>query len=378
MVVIAPRGVVLSLTSTHPRAVTEKTAYWPALDGLRGLAVLLVVADHTGLVGEWANAGYAGVIVFFVLSGFLITHLRIHSTVQGRGRLLEFYASRMVRLWPALLVLSAVVSVIWLAQGRSASSMGIQVLLADFYLEDFFHGRHTGEVLAHTWSLSVEEQFYLLWPFALPFVLRLSHRGRTIALGAAIVASGLIHVGLVLVGAGNQAYASLPANAYALLAGCALALLPLPALRHWAWPVAGLVALAAALFVFPVLPLGDYLAPVGVVGAACVLVVALRWGNVVFASRPARYLGRISYSLYLWHWPLLFLTGTLGQPVAGGLVALGSLLVAAASTHGLEEPLRRAWRRRRAARAAGSAAVGAPNGAEPLLDTARPAGPLAP
>ena len=317
---------------------SEKRSYWPAIDGLRGIAVLLVVVSHTGLISDETNAGYAGVLVFFVLSGFLITTLLWQSATEGRGHLLTFYATRAVRLWPALLLLTVVVSIIWLALGRSASSIGQQAFYADLYLENLVHGRHDGQVLAHTWSLSVEEQFYLLWPFVLPAVLRLSTRGRGLALGSAVVASCIAHAALVLIGAGNQAYASLPANAYALLVGCGLALLPVPQLAG-RWSVAaGTAALALSLFVVPGLPMGDYLAPLAVVGSAALLVLALRAGDPVFGSRPARYLGRVSYSWYLWHWSLMDLSNTLGHPVAGSLVAVASLGVAAASTHLVEEP----------------------------------------
>ena len=338
--------------------MTGKRPYWPALDGLRGLAVLLVVLSHIGLVSEKANAGYDGVVIFFVLSGFLITSVLRTSALEGRGHLLAFYATRAVRLWPALLLLTVVVSAIWLVQGGSPAAIGIQALLAMSYLENFFHGQHPGIVLSHTWSLCVEEQFYLLWPFVLPFVLRLQTRGRAAVIAAGILASGFIHAVLVLAGAGNQAYASLPSNAFALLAGCALAVLPLPGLARWWWTAAGVAGLALSLFVVPSLPMGDYLSPLTVVGSAALLVVSLRSGDALFGSRPFRYLGRVSYSWYLWHWPLMWFTGTLGHPVAGSLVALGSLGVAAASTHRLEEPLRRAWRRRlaagREARLAGS------------------------
>jgi peptidoglycan/LPS O-acetylase OafA/YrhL len=332
--------------------------YWPALDGLRGLAVLLVVLSHVGLLGEQANAGYAGVVIFFVLSGFLITTLLRTSVLEGRGHLLAFYATRAVRLWPALLLLIVVVSAVWLAQGRAPGAMGTQAALAAFYLENFFHGRHPGLVLAHTWSLSVEEQFYLLWPFVLPAVLRLGTRMRALVIIGGVAASALIHAALVLLGAGNQAYASLPSNAFALLAGCGLALLPLPSLARWWWTAVGVGGLAVSLFALPGLPMGDYLAPFGVVAGAALLVVRLRSGDALFGSRPARYLGRVSYAWYLWHWPLLLFTATMGHPLAGSAVALGSLGVAAASTHLLEEPVRRAFRRRLAARRAARTAAG--------------------
>jgi peptidoglycan/LPS O-acetylase OafA/YrhL len=304
------------------------------------------------------------VTVFFVLSGFLITNLLLTSTVEGRAHLPEFYATRAVRLLPALLLLLVGAGSLWLLQGRSASSLTEQSLLAVLYLEDFFHGRHDGDLFVHTWSLSVEEQFYLLWPFALPILLRAGVRGRLAVLSAAILGSLLLRLAMVLLGAGNQAFASLPSNGYALLLGCALALLPVPALRSYWWAMAGTAVLLWGFFGAPGLPFGGRLAPVVVATAAGLLVLSLLGGHPLYGWRPLRYLGRVSYAWYLWHWPLLLLTGTLNDPPRGVLVALLALGVAVASTHLVEEPLRRAWRRRLRRRKAAVAGAADPAAGE--------------
>lgn len=337
--------------------------YWPALDGLRGLAVLLVVVSHVGLLPEWSNAGYDGVVVFFVLSGFLITTLLTTSALEGRGHLPQFYATRAVRLWPALLLTTLVVSVVWLASTDLPPRWGSRRCWPSRTWRTFPRpspGCRASAHLVPVGGRAVLPAVALRTALRAPAGVGCGARTwtRAVLLGLGIVASGVVHAALVLAGAANQAYASLPSNALALLAGCAIALLPLPR-RVGPWSTeTGVLGLVLALSVVPRLTAGDYLSPLLVVASACLMVVGLRQGAVGFRSAPARYLGRVSYSWYLWHWPLLWFSGTLGKPLSGSVVALCALGVAAVSTHLLEEPLRRAWRRRLAARIARGATTG--------------------
>jgi peptidoglycan/LPS O-acetylase OafA/YrhL len=198
--------------SSSPRAHTA-FSYRPGLDGVRALAVLAVILYH-GKV-SWAHGGFLGVDVFFVLSGFLITSLLISERDRsGRIDLVGFWTRRARRLLPALflvLVGVAVYAVVW-AQPTELSKLrsdGLATLLYasnwKFIFEgtSYFQAFQTPSPLAHTWSLAIEEQWYLLWPLALPLVLRMC-RGRrkvtaafigTCAIGSAALMAVLFHAG---------------------------------------------------------------------------------------------------------------------------------------------------------------------------------------
>jgi peptidoglycan/LPS O-acetylase OafA/YrhL len=305
----------------------------PALDGLRGVAVLVVVADHAGFLRE--PAGGIGVTVFFVLSGFLITRVIVEAHQSGTWSMAGFLANRFVRLFPALLVMVSVVSTVLLVQGHQIAWVASRALPALAYVQNMTP-RRSFPVFDHTWSLGVEEQFYLLWPLALPLVLRL--RRLPAALGTAIAASAALAITLQ--------HDWLPMHAYALLAGCALALVgPVPA-KPWLVPLGALEvvgAIALAPYVEPIYVYGPMMAMPG----AVLLVAGASTHSRPLEAPALRFTGRISYALYLWHVPLLRLTGTTYAGVAALAPVIASVLLAVASTVLLEEPLRRAWRRRR-------------------------------
>lgn len=307
----------------------------PALDGLRGVAVLVVLADHGGFLSE--PAGGIGVTVFFVLSGFLITRVIVEAHESRTWSMAGFLANRFVRLFPALLVMVTVVSTVLLVQGHRPAWVASRALPALAYVQNMAP-RQSFPVFDHTWSLGVEEQFYLLWPLALPLVLRL--RRPAVALGAA----GSASVGLAITLQDDW----LPMHAYALLAGCALALVgPVPA-KRWLVPLGALEvvgAIALAPHVHPIYVYGPMMATPG----AVLLVAGASTHSRPLEVPALRFTGRISYALYLWHVPLLRLTGTTYAGVAALVPLFASLLLAVASTLVLEEPLRRAWRRRHSA-----------------------------
>ena len=296
--------------------------------------MLIVVADHVGYLHE--PAGSIGVTVFFVLSGFLITRVIVEARDDGTWSFIGFLGKRFVRLYPALLVVVMVVSGILLARGYPFDRWAVRSIPALVYLQNMVPLVRY-EVFGHTWSLAVEEQFYFLWPLALPWVLR-RPRPRTV-LALAIVGSAASMVALP--------HDWLPMHAYALLAGCALALGGPVVRRWWCVPV-GAVGLASAIAVSPHLTSVYVYGPMLALPAAVLLVVGAAGGNRLLAIPPLRFVGRISYALYLWHVPLIKLehathTGDRAlRPVALAIV------LATASTLLLEEPLRRAWRRRAA------------------------------
>lgn len=202
--------------------------YIPALDGLRGIAIIAVILIHSGF--PWFQGGFIGVDIFFVLSGFLITYLLVREYDGNGGRISfgRFYARRVLRLAPALILLLAVLwalSVLVLDPG-SAYGMRRDIVITLFYAAnwarafDFYMG-----YLAHAWSLSVEEQFYIAWPVMLLYLLRRGwSRWRTVQLILACAClAALLRLVMAVNGAGvNRLFNGLDTRADSLLIGCAL------------------------------------------------------------------------------------------------------------------------------------------------------------
>jgi peptidoglycan/LPS O-acetylase OafA/YrhL len=304
----------------------------PALDGLRGVAILLVVADHAGYLRE--PAGGIGVTVFFVLSGFLITRVIVEARDSGTWSMPGFLANRFVRLFPALLLMVTVVSAVMAQRGFRADRIADHAVPALTYWQNMAP-RMRFPVFGQTWSLAVEEQFYLLWPLVLPWVLGRA-RPRHVLLGA-IAGSAAVMIAFP--------HDWLPMHAYALLSGCLLALLgPLPG-RWWLVP-AGALGLVVSIRLAPTFHQIYVYGPLVATPAAVLLVAGAVHGNGVLELPVLRFLGRISYAWYLWHVPMLRLTETtFGRTAAIPPIAL-SFVAAVASTLLVEEPLRRAWRTR--------------------------------
>jgi len=321
-----------------------RLGHQPALDGLRGVAIALVVADHAGYLDE--PVGGIGVVVFFVLSGFLITRVIVEARDAGTWSMPVFVVNRFVRLFPALLLMVTIVSVVLARRGFTPGQIADRAVPALAYVQNM-HPTGSIQVFSQTWSLGVEEQFYLLWPLVLPWVLT---RARPrVVLGVAIVASAVTMV--------VSFHDWLPMHAYALLFGCLLALRdPRPG-RRWLVPV-GAVGLAAAIYVAPSFDRIYVYGPMLATPAAALLVIGAAGGNRVLELSALRFLGRISYALYLWHVPLLVLTGTTYRREAAILPIAAAVVVAVASTLLVEEPLRRAWRLPRPTRVAAPTAVG--------------------
>ena len=313
--------------------VPWRLGHRPALDGLRGLAVALVIADHTAYLPE--PDGGIGVVVFFVLSGFLITRVIVEARDAGTWSMPGFVANRFVRLFPALLVMVVVVSVGLALQGYTRDQIAGRAVPAITYVENM---QPPGfRIFSHTWSLGVEEQFYLLWPLAVPWLLNRRMRRTILVLAIAASCAAMIMTGRDW----------LPMHAYALLAGCLLALVGPVVHRWWLVPV-GTVALVAALVVAPHFERIYVYGPMIATPAAVLLVAGAADGNRVLELRPLRFLGRISYAVYLWHVPMLVFTHSLYGRAAAIPAVLLALVLGTASTILLEEPLRRAWRVRRA------------------------------
>ncbi len=293
--------------------------YRPDIDGLRAVAVLLVVLFHTGL---GFSGGYVGVDVFFVISGYLITGLVLHQQARGTFSMVEFWKRRVRRILPAatLVVVVTLLAGFFLLLPQdlaelAESAIYQQLMAANIYFwhnTGYFDGPAHLKPLLHTWSLAVEEQFYLVYPLVLVCCSRLSQPTRVMLL---ILAAGLsFALAAVMVARHPGAtFYSLPTRAWELLLGGILAACP-AVMLHRRWQAEFFGALGLALIGIAGLtydadttfPGPNALIPC--LGAAMVIAAGNVDGTTVgrwLAKPPVVFVGLISYSLYLWHWPLL-------------------------------------------------------------------------
>ena len=328
----------------------------PHLDGLRAVAVLLVLMGHAQVPGA-ASAGMVGVTVFFVLSGFLITRLLLEEQERaGRVDLRAFYLRRLRRLAPALVVMVAAATVMSVSQPGAL----VRAAAALTYTSNVVGVTHDMGPLLHTWSLAMEEQFYLAWPLAMVWVGRRWPRALLPLLGVCMTAVAVNRLVLMLHGASTYRMALGPdTRSDALLAGCALALL-MPRITRFRLgrsAVGGAVVLAGAA------PSTAAAEPVLLVAVTLAAVTVVAWGATttsgsILISRPALYVGQVSYGVYLWHYPLtvVLLAAGVGWLPNLASTVLFSLAMATLSWRCVESPL---LARRRPAPAAQAVTVDA-------------------
>ena len=327
------------------------------------MAVGLVIASHAGLPG--LRGGFVGVDVFFVLSGYLITSLLMQEiSSSGTVNLARFYARRARRLLPAaitmLLVVCGAEAIIMnpVAQFNTLKAALATVLyssnlyFAHLQVQYFFQPSAINPLL-HTWSLAVEEQFYLIWPVLLLLLARTikSVRGRCVALAAISLASFSLCVWLT---ATNPilAFYETPARVWEFGAGGLLAFVPERWLegcrRLWSWlGTIGLIALMAGAELIRASAFPGYVAAIPVVGTLLLLLAGVGAPESpaprLLRTRPARAIGRLSYSLYLWHWPVLVIGQQIipnnSVPIRFGWIAV-AVLMAAVTTGAIESPIR--------------------------------------
>ena len=348
--------------------------YLPALDGLRAVSIVAVLARHSG----WLVGGYLGVDVFFVLSGFLITALLIDEYGRtGTITLRLFYARRALRLLPALGLFIVACEVVMLATAPPEFAplllqQGAAVL---FYVANWaaISGVPMG-VFRHAWSLAIEEQFYLAWPVLLLVLIRAVRHPLVLAgimLGGAAAAClwriTLTQPGVTLL----RLYVGLDTHADSLLIGCAASLLvnwrglptgmTLAAVR--AGGVIGAVGLVI-LFLRSTFPEDYVLHQASLLtglGAALVIIDLCAPGSLLargLVSRPLVGLGRISYGVYLWHVPVFLLFGALSvadeaHPLMNVLPAWGATFAVALISYAVVERPALALKRRYAAGTSG-------------------------
>lgn len=336
-----------------------------ALDGIRGLAILAVVAYHSGLPLRYS--GVVGVTIFFVLSGYLITSILDRELgLSGRIALGKFYMRRFLRLGPAIIA-AVILTTLFMVATRDPQLGGnywLQVVSTLTYTSDFFMaGGADMKILGHTWSLSIEEQFYLVWPLALTAVMALA-RSRKQAVWVVGAAAGLALVWRLVAplvfSDWERTYYGPDTVFYALLAGCVLALLPAGAVAVPRWAGYAAVVALGVLCAIPSISFDGIDRTITLyVGAAAglisVVAVAAAPKLDLLAIKPLVFFGTISYGWYIWH-QIFFKVQPFGHQTTTMQVAIplavASALLAWVSFRFFEKPVQDKFKGRFHARTA--------------------------
>jgi peptidoglycan/LPS O-acetylase OafA/YrhL len=345
-------------------APSRKEGFRPDIEGMRGIAVLLVVLFHSGVPGF--GGGFIGVDVFFALSGYLITGIILNEiTKRGKLSFRNFYARRARRLLPAagLVVVSTLVLMLLmyspLELGKYSRWASYTSLYASNYMfmrdaSNYFASDVTRNPYLHTWSLAVEEQFYLFWPALIALTLMATKSRRQLAVVLTVMSAVSLAFCIWLTNyRAPWAFFGLPTRAWEFGLGGLGYMLSAEYLARRKSLIAGIgwlgfVAVVAGSLVFTAqTPFPGLAAALPVLGTIAVLLAwfsGLRWGPVgLLELGPLQYLGRLSYSWYLWHWPILLLAG-LQFPDIKWPGRLMAALVALALAHitfiTLEKPVR--------------------------------------
>lgn len=337
----------------------KKSLYRPEIDGLRALAVVAVVLFHLGL---GLPGGFIGVDVFFVISGFLITGIIRRGLEDETFSLAEFWERRVRRIFPAMfvVVLATLATGYWLLPPNELEDLGKSAVAQCLFLANVYFWRDTGyfagpaelKPLLHTWSLAVEEQFYLFFPLLLVFFRKLSSKRLfwILAMISFLSLSNSVYGTLYQPGA---AFFLLPMRAWELLAGCMLAVFPWkckPSLRRdGVIAVAGLLAIILPVFFYNSQTLFPGLAALPpVLGTAAVIFATANTPTTtvgrVLSLRPVVFVGLISYSLYLWHWPVIVYSRTYWGDLGWKQIIFAlfcSIVLAVLSWNFVEKPFRR-------------------------------------
>ncbi|MEQ1617505.1 MAG: acyltransferase family protein [Terricaulis sp.] len=331
----------------------------PEIDGLRAIAIIPVLLFHAGIGA--VSGGYVGVDVFFVISGYLITRLIREDLEAGRFSILGFYNRRIRRILPALVfvVVATIVAALLFLTPTALSDFSKSLASVSAFASNFYFWKASGyfensallRPLLHTWSLAVEEQFYIFMPIAAYLVHRY-FRKRWLAIFAAAAISSFALSMLATQRAPTANFFLLPTRAWELLVGALLAGAALPAvgaLARQALSLAGLTLICWAVFAYnEATPFPGVAALAPCLGACLIIAFAdarENWIGRVLASKPMVAIGLISYSLYLVHWPIavFWRTLTLRAPDvldAACIIAL-SLAIAAFSWRFVEQPFRK-------------------------------------
>ncbi|ELX12183.1 acyltransferase 3 [Janthinobacterium sp. HH01] len=339
----------------------------PDIDGLRAVAVLCIVVFHA--FPEALKGGFIGVDIFFVISGFLISSIIGRQLARGHFSFADFYSRRVRRIFPALaLVLAACCAAGWwiMLPGEyrqlGKHMAGGAGFVANYVLwgeSGYFDNAAHGKPLLHLWSLGVEEQFYIVWPALLWLAWRRGISPLTVSMVLALASFGLnVHA---VQDDPVRAFYAPQTRFWQILAGSVLASLPergegarpwLPALLAWLAPLGACMILAGLALITEARAIPGWWALLPTLGATLIIAAgAQAWLNrTLLSNRVLGWIGRISFPLYLWHWPLLVFAGLAGRgapPVALRIGAVAAAFALASLTYLLlEQPIRSGGRRR--------------------------------
>jgi peptidoglycan/LPS O-acetylase OafA/YrhL len=331
----------------------------PDIDGLRAVAVIPVVLFHAGVL--YFGGGYIGVDVFFVISGFLITGILLEDIRKERFSIAKFYERRARRILPALFIvlLFASIAAYKLLMPNDARDYGRSLVATLFFASNIAFSREMGyfdgpaelKPLLHTWSLAVEEQFYIVYPLFLFLVTRFFRKKYATAISSVLLISFAYSVWRVHTEPSTSFYVA-TTRAWELLIGGLLAIQSVPRLRHKLSAnflgVAGLGLIAYGVFAFSAAtPFPGVNAIFPCLGAALIIYSGMEVETVVskmLSLKPMVFVGLISYSLYLWHWVIIVYTKQyLGHALTGRdsiAVILTSFIAASLAWKYVENPFR--------------------------------------
>lgn len=341
---------------------TFTTTYRSDIDGLRALAVVAVVVYHA--FPEWLPGGFIGVDIFFVISGYLITRIIMEEVATKRFSIRHFYVRRIRRIFPALLTIllaTAFIGMFLLYQSEYVA-LGTQILAGTGFVSnivlyqqvDYFGDLAVNQPLLHLWSLGVEEQFYIVWPIIL-WLMTKNSRLLVPSIIVLLVSSFLININTIPYDSAAAFYL-LPSRFWQLGVGGIIAIYTLfqrsptpPRVRYQPviMPLIGVILYGYGIFAFDesmAFP-GWYAVIPTVSGGLLVLPHAANWISHRFLSHPVCvWIGKISFPLYLWHWPILtfgFMTLDSGFTPMLKLIALGFSVILATITYWyIENPVR--------------------------------------
>jgi peptidoglycan/LPS O-acetylase OafA/YrhL len=344
-------------------SAARRLTYRPDIDGLRAIAVIAVLGYHLGILH--LSGGFVGVDVFFVISGYLMGSLIISDAKGGKFSVAAFYARRIRRIIPALvtmLILVFILSYFYLFPSEFVR-FSWSALYSALSVSNIFFLHHSGyfdalsstQPLLHTWSLAVEEQFYVLFPLFVVIVFRYAPR----LLNASIV---LICIGSFALSAHgtfvdpDSSFYLAHTRAWELLLGTLVAnqswTMTFPALTRNVLALLGLAMIGFAILTYnPETPFPGATALVPCLGATFIIAAGqsgMSFVGSLLSLRPVVFIGLISYSLYLWHWPIIFFQRTDSMLVSSVspfytrlVVIICSLAIATLSWQFVEKPLRR-------------------------------------
>lgn len=342
----------------------SSSPYRGDIDGLRAIAVLLVLLYHLKVPGF--GGGFVGVDLFFVISGLLITKMILVASDQGSFGFRQFLIGRIYRLLPSLLVvlLLTFVGATAVLSTTDMQSFGESLIASLFFGGNFYFSAHSGyfesdaasKPLLHLWSLGVEAQFYLLWPALLLLALRVVPRRELPAAAAVLALTSAITAFVLLKAHSNAAFYWLPSRLVEFLLGALVVWIPVTASAERRTSIAdgclagglALIALAIVLHTkgagFP-----SYQALAACLGAALILYGAENSrGNALLNNPALGFIGRISYELYLFHWPLIALLAYI-EPATNittqAVLAFATLALATLTYYAVGRPMRYAYER---------------------------------